>query len=729
MEPTASDLKMNINGSTTNWFVGDSVLAPISGDGKLSEATIKSISTDENGENVALLRFSNFNEEIVPITRLQKKNKCERWKGFIFDDEDLEKPFFYDKQTLGPKISLKLCEGGIYVPHTINRYLRDYQRDGIQFICKHYFRGNGCILGDDMGLGKTVQVISFLAAVLHKTGTREDIENNMPEFVLKTMRKESKALNDKIFLVIAPLSVLYNWKNELDAWGYFRVYILHGNKKDHAFSCIRRNKCEIALSTYETVRLCLDDINSIEWSAVFVDEAHKIKNPKAQITQALKALKCKVRIGLTGTILQNNMDELWCVMDWAIPGCLGSRARFKEDFGNPIEFGQRHGATKRELAFGRKSVRQLAKHMSFWFLRRTKSLISDQLPRKEDRVVYCSLTEFQKSVYKAVLETEDIKLVMRGWDPCDCNSGRKRKNCCYKCNREGSTVRQIYFSYLAVLRKISNHVALLQPNENTSKMQQSTVRGVCEHVFGKFPEFVEQSKEAAFATISDPKYSGKMKVLQRLLDHFRRNKDKVLLFSFSTKLLDVLERHCMATGLDYRRLDGKTKTEERVKIVKEFNSLQDINICLVSTMAGGLGLNFVGANVVIMFDPTWNPANDLQAIDRAYRIGQCRNVQVFRLISLGTVEEIIYLRQLYKQQLHCAAVGSENARRYFNAVQGSKEHLGEIFGVRNLFSLRIGGSCLTRDIIQREGQVEAGVMTAITQLREEPPVERQEAAM
>ncbi|XP_051875135.1 DNA excision repair protein ERCC-6-like 2 isoform X2 [Pristis pectinata] len=726
MEPSASDLEMNINARTKNWFVGDAVLAPVSGDGKLSEATIKSISTDENGETVALLRFSSFNEEIVPITRLQKKSKNERWKGFIFDDEDLEKPFFNDKKTLGPKISLKLCEGGICVPHTINRYLRDYQRDGVQFICKHYFRGNGCILGDDMGLGKTVQVISFLAAVLHKTGTREDIENNMPEFVLKTVRKESKALNDKIFLVIAPLSVLYNWKNELDTWGYFRVYILHGNKKDHAFSCIRRSKCEIALSTYETVRLCLDEVNSIEWSAVFVDEAHKIKNPKAQITQALKALKCKVRIGLTGTILQNNMDELWCVMDWAIPGCLGNRARFKEDFGNPIEFGQRHGATKRELAVGRKSVRLLAKRMSFWFLRRTKSLISDQLPRKEDRVVYCSLTEFQKSVYKAVLETEDIKLVMRGWDPCDCSSGRKRKNCCYKCNQEGSTVRQIYFSYLAVLRKISNHVALLQPNENTSKMQQSTVRGVCEHVFCKFPEFVKQSKEAAFATISDPKYSGKMKVLQRILDHCRRNRDKVLLFSFSTKLLDVLESYCMATGLDYRRLDGKTKTEERVKIVKEFNSLQDINICLVSTMAGGLGLNFVGANVVVMFDPTWNPANDLQAIDRAYRIGQCRDVKVFRLISLGTVEEIMYLRQLYKQQLHCAAVGSENARRYFNAVQGSKEHPGEIFGVQNLFSLRIGGSCLTRDIIQREGQVEAGVMTATTQLREEPPVERQE---
>ncbi|XP_067886196.1 DNA excision repair protein ERCC-6-like 2 isoform X2 [Heterodontus francisci] len=687
MEQNASASESSIDTRAENWFVGDRVFAPFSGDGKLYEATIKSFSADEDGKTVAVVMFSYFNEETVAVSTL--KRSSERWKGFIFDDEDLEKPFFHDKKILGPKVSFKLSEGSVCVPHTINRYLRDYQRDGVQFICRHYFCGRGCILGDDMGLGKTVQVISFLAAVLHKTGTREDIENNMPKFVLKTMKKESKAHSDKVFLIIAPLSVLYNWKDELDTWGYFRVYILHGNQKDHTLSCIRRRKCEIALTTYETVRLCLDDINSIEWSAVFVDEAHKIKNPKAQITQALKALTCKVRIGLTGTILQNNMDELWCVMDWAIPGCLGNRARFKEEFCNPIEFGQRHTATKRELAVGRKSMRRLAKCMSFWFLRRTKTLISDQLPKKDDRVIYCSLTEFQKAVYKAVLETEDIKLVLCGWDPCDCNSGRKRKNCCYKKNQGGSTVRQIYFSYLAILRKISNHVALLQPDENTSKMQ----------------------------------------VLQRLLDHCRRNQEKMLLFSLSTKLLDVLERYCMATGLDYRRLDGKTKTEDRVKIVKEFNSTQDINICLVSTIAGGLGLNFVGASIVVMFDPTWNPANDLQAIDRAYRIGQCRDVKVFRLISLGTVEEIMYLRQLYKQQLHCAVVASENAKRYFNAVQGSKEHHGELFGVQNLFGLRTGGSCLTRDIIQREGQIEAGVMTAATQLREEPPAPRLETTV
>ncbi|XP_048788081.1 DNA excision repair protein ERCC-6-like 2 isoform X2 [Lagopus muta] len=140
-----------------------------------------------------------------------------------------------------------------------------------------------------------------------------------------------------------------------------------------------------------------------------------------------------------------------------------------------------------------------------------------------------------------------------------------------------------------------------------------------------------------------------------------------------------------------------------------------------SELAGGLGLNFVGANVVILFDPTWNPANDLQAIDRAYRIGQCKDVKVFRLISLGTVEEIMYLRQVYKQQLHCAVVGSENAKRYFEAVQGSKEHQGELFGIHNLFKLRAHGSCLTKDILEREGQVEAGVMTVTTWLKEEPP--------
>uniref|UniRef100_A0A803SZU1 ERCC excision repair 6 like 2 n=1 Tax=Anolis carolinensis TaxID=28377 RepID=A0A803SZU1_ANOCA len=701
------------------WHVGDKCLVPLYENEKLCDATITSLETDKNGKLFAIVSFEASQEKKVLVTKLQKiKTTKDTKKYLIFDDEDLEKPYFPDRRLPSPAVGFQLSKDGHQIPYTINRYLRDYQREGAQFLHGHYVRKRGCILGDDMGLGKTVQVISFLAAMLNKKGARADIENNMPEF-LRTMKNEMSSVPKKIFLIVSPLSVLYNWKDELDTWGYFKVIVLHGNKKDYELNRIKKGKCEIALTTYETLRLFLDELNSLEWSAVIVDEVHRIKNPKAQITQTMKALTCKVRLGLTGTILQNNMKELWCVMDWAVPGLLGNEARFKKEFSDPVEHGQRHTATKRELATGRKAMQKLAKQMSGYFLRRTKALINDQLPKKEDRMVYCSLTEFQRAVYKAVLETEDVRLVLQARKPCSCNSGRKRKNCCYKTNVHGETMQALYFSYLTILRKIANHTGLLQI-DNTSKQQEAHIRRVCEEVFSKFPDFVQLSKDAAFETISDPKYSGKMKVLQKLLNHFRKNKDKVLLFSFSTKLLDVLEQYCMASGLDYRRLDGNTKAEDRVKIVKEFNGMEEVNICLVSTMAGGLGLNFVGANIVILFDPTWNPANDLQAIDRAYRIGQCRDVKVFRLISLGTVEEMMYLRQVYKQQLHCVVVGSENAKRYFEAVQGSKEHQGELFGIHNLFRFQDHGSCLTKEILEREGKVEAGVMTATTWLEEEP---------
>ncbi|XP_052557139.1 DNA excision repair protein ERCC-6-like 2 [Tympanuchus pallidicinctus] len=682
------------------WHVGERCLAPCPANGKLSEGTISSIEKDKNGKSFAVVSFLGSEDKKILISELCKveAGRCS-WKSVIFDDSDLEKPYFPGQNVPSSTVAFKLSDDGDFIPYTINRYLRGYQREGAQFLYWHYANKRGCILGDDMGLGKTVQVISFLAAVLRKKGTREDIENNMPKFLQRTVRKESKCKPNKTFLIVAPLSVLYNWKDELDTWGYFKVSVLHGSKKEDDLNRIKQGKCEVALTTYETLRLYLDELNNIEWSAVIVDEVHRIKNPKSQITQTMKSLKCNVRIGLTGTILQNNMKELWCVMDWALPGLLGSKMHFKRKFSDPVERGQRHTATKRELATGRKAMVKLARKMSSWFLRRTKVLISDQLPKKEDRMVYCSLTEFQKAVYQAVLKTEDVNLVLRAGEPCSCNSGRIRKNCCYKMNSHGETIKSLQFSYLTILQKVANHVALLQ-TDNTSKQQETHIKRVCNEVFSSFPDFMKLSKDAAFEIISDPKYSGKMKVLQQLLNHFWKKKDKVLLFSFSTKLLDVLEKYCMASGLDFRRLDGNTKSEDRIRIVREFNRVQEINICLVSTMAGGLGLNFVGANVVILFDPTWNPANDLQAIDRAYRIGQCKDVKVFRLISLGTVEEIMYLRQVYKQQLHCAVVGSENAKRYFEAVQGSKEHQGELFGIHNLFKLRAHGSCLTKDILE-----------------------------
>ncbi|XP_053181781.1 DNA excision repair protein ERCC-6-like 2 isoform X1 [Scomber japonicus] len=702
------------------WHEGDRCLAPNPRDGTLREGTIQRLtSTSHSDDTTAWVMFTDRSkdeegeeeeeEEAVPVSKLMRSGVNHFTK---------EKPVFANSVT-HPRVCvpLKLGDaGGDKVPYTINRYLRDYQREGIRFIYNNYMHSRGCILGDDMGLGKTVQVIGFLAAVLHKTGTWEDIENNRPQFLQSQIpSKQSKP--HKVFLIVAPLSVLYNWKDELDTWGHFQCVVVHGLRKEEELARIKKGRIEIALTTYETLRLCLDQFNNIDWSAVVVDEAHKIKNPNSQITQAMKDLKCQIRVGLTGTILQNNLEELWCVMDWAVPGCLGSLGNFKNKFSDPIEQGQRHNATKRALATGRKTVKALVKKISHRFLRRTKSLIKEQLPKKDDRVVYCSLTDFQHTVYQTVLDTEDVTLLLRSTEKCDCQSGRTRRSCCYKTNSEGVKIMDLYFSYLAILRKVANHAALLQSTAGTSKKQEKYVSAICQKVFQKFPDFVQRCKDEAFEALSDPTYSGKMKVLQKLLKYYLQKRDKVLIFSLSTKLLDVLESYCMAEGLDYSRLDGTTKSKERLQIVKEFNSSSHINLCLISTMAGGLGLNFVGANGVVLFDPTWNPANDLQAIDRAYRIGQCRDVTVLRLISLGTVEEVIYLRQVYKQQLQCSVLGKESARRYFEAVHGV--HKGELFGIKNLFRLQTQGTCLTRKILEREGQVEAGVMTTSTHTGEE----------
>ncbi|XP_041644210.1 DNA excision repair protein ERCC-6-like 2 [Cheilinus undulatus] len=707
------------------WCEDDRCLVPDPRDGSLRDTTIRRlISTSHDNDTTAWVTFTDGGrdekEEPVPVSKLQRHGS---------DHFTQEKPVF-PSSIIDPRlcVPLELSDvEGDRVPYTINRYLRDYQREGIRFIYKSYIRSRGCILGDDMGLGKTVQIIGFLAAVLHKTGTWDDIENNRPQF-LQSQKPSRQSKPNKVFLIVAPLSVLYNWKDELDTWGHFQCVVVHGLRKDEELARINKGRTEIALTTYETLRLSLDQFNNIDWSAVIVDEAHKIKNPNSQITQAMKELRCKVRIGLTGTILQNNLEELWCVMDWAIPGCLGNLGHFKNKFSDPIEQGQKHSATKRALATGRKTVRTLVRKIFPFFLRRTKALIHDQLPKKDDRVVYCSLTDFQRTVYQTVLDTEDVTLLLRSSEKCHCQSGRTRRSCCYQANLEGVNMKGLYFSYLAILRKVANHVALLQPTACTSKKQEKYVGRVCAKVFQKFPGFVQRCKDEAFEALSDPMYSGKMKVLQKLLKFYLKKKDKVLLFSLSTKLLDVLESYCMAEGLDYSRLDGTTRSKERVQIVKEFNSSSHINLCLVSTMAGGLGLNFVGANVVVLFDPTWNPASDLQAIDRAYRIGQCRDVTVLRLISLGTVEEVIYLRQIYKQQLQSSVVGKESARRYFEAVQGHGVHKGELFGIKNIFRLQIEGTCLTRKILEREGQVEAGIMTASTHMGEEKEEEAKGAS-
>ncbi|CAL1534431.1 unnamed protein product [Lymnaea stagnalis] len=638
--------------------------------------------------------------------------KFKLWEELWLKDTESEKPKF-SIPPIGAKVNFQLTKDGsqppVIVPATINQYLRDYQREGIEFLYDHYSNNTGAILGDDMGLGKTVQVIGLLSALLGKQGNKLDTLHAVPKFIRQLSREFPASPSRracKPFLIIGPTAVMFKWLDEIDTWGYFTASKFHGADKDGCLADLKKGKLEIIVTTFETFRDHVDRLNEVEWEAVIVDEVHKIKGLKAQITQSLRRINTPRRFGLTGTALQNSLTDLFSILDWAKPGVLGSLKKFEKDFMDVIEMGQRHDATKRELAQARKQKDKFAEMRKKNLLRRTKALIADQLPKKEDLVVLCKLTDLQISVYKAILSHPDMELVLHSEDPCGCDSGKQRSSCCYKVAPNGMKVQALVFSYMHLMLKAANHIALLLPDDKMSEKQATMTRLVCEVAFKEHPQFVEQTQLAAFRTLSDPKYCGKMKILAGLLSVFASSHDKVLVFSYSSRLLDIIEQYVISQGHEYRKIDGKVNSLRRRDIVIEFNKDNNIFMCLISTKAGGLGLNMTAANRVVIFDPNWNPSHDMQAEDRAYRLGQTRNVQVFRLVSAGTIEENIYLRQIYKQQLDEVAVGTGNARRYFFGKQGDRENQGELFGVKNIFTLRTGESSLTLDVLKRNENIE-----------------------
>ena len=393
-------------------------------------------------------------------------------------------------------------------------------------------------------------------------------------------------------------------------------------------------------------------------------------------------------------------------MDWANPGCLGSRESFAHRFSMPIERGLRFDALKGELATARKLLKKLEESRSLWVLRRTKDkTISGQLPKKVDQVVYCQPSKLQLAIFRAFHSSEEMRFLLRSTNVCDCGSKRQRYRCCHPtCGDDPeATFAALQFQFIHLFMKASNHVALLLPKNTGSAKQAAAGERFCAEALRK-EGLLQGENRFSFETLSDPKYSGKMEVLVELLRALEDEEGaKVLLFSYSTTVLNILEAFVQSRGHGYLRLDGRTRTDVRQDLVDTFNADKDVFLFLISTKAGGLGLNITGANVVIVFDPNWNPSHDLQAQDRAYRIGQRRDVRVYRLITAGSIEENVYLRQIYKQQMSKSAVDGEKAARYFNAVLRHKK--GELFGLRNMFTVR-EKRCLTNDIFKRKEAIE-----------------------
>jgi len=497
-------------------------------------------------------------------------------------------------------------ENNIKLPGDIYPALFDYQKTGVQWLGELYSQQVGGIVGDEMGLGKTIQIISFLAGLHY-----------------------SKKLTKPI-IVVAPATVLRQWVNEFHRWWPpLRVSILHSSgsgmlnvgsegsleeieelygrsdkrpPKSHkaAKSIVDRvvNQGHVLVTTYAGIQTYADILIPVDWDYAVLDEGHKIRNPNTAITIYCKELRTANRVILSGTPMQNNLIELWSLFDFVFPMRLGTLVNFRQAFEVPIKIGGYANATNLQVLTATKCAETLKEAISPYLLQRLKVDVASDLPKKSEQVLFCKLTKPQREAYEVFLASDEMTSIM---------------------NR----ARQSLYG-IDILRKICNHPDLLDPR----------LRGKPGYRWG------------------NPNKSGKMQVVKALLEMWKRFGHKTLLFSQGVQMLNIIEDFVKSLdGFNYLRMDGGTNIKDRQGLVDQFNNDPNIHIFLLTTKVGGLGVNLTGANRVIIFDPDWNPSTDVQARERAWRLGQKKEVTIYRLMTAGTIEEKIYHRQIFKQFL------------------------------------------------------------------------------
>ena len=358
-------------------------------------------------------------------------------------------------------------------------------------------------------------------------------------------------------------------------------------------------KFDVVLTTFEGVRLCMPQVMKFKWEYLIVDEAHKIKNEESQISKRLRQLDSRNRLLLTGTPLQNNLHELWSLLNFLLPEIFSSSADFDEWFNlaGDGEDGQELTDAEKEQR-NKKIIEQLHRILRPFLLRRIKKEVERTLPPKVEIQVTVGITEQQKEIYRDLLKKNMLE--------------------------KGNSVTH-FKNILIQLRKVCNHPWLFE---------------------GQEPENMEDPAEEIV------KASGKMVFVDKLLKRSIQDGNQTLIFSGFTTQLDILEDYCYLKGIEYCRLDGSTSLDDREDQIDQFTAPGSTKkVFLISTRAGGLGLNLMTANVVVLYDSDWNPQIDLQAMDRAHRIGQTKIVQVYRLVTVNTMEVKMIERQALKLKL------------------------------------------------------------------------------
>ncbi|XP_033117287.1 chromodomain-helicase-DNA-binding protein 8-like [Anneissia japonica] len=475
-----------------------------------------------------------------------------------------------------------------------NNVLRDYQLEGLNWLKFCWYNKQNCILADEMGLGKTIQSISFLIEIMN-TGIKGP------------------------FLVIVPLSTIGNWQREFDTWSEVNTVIYHGSsysrhmiaeyemfyKDEQGIRIPEVYKFQALVTTYEIVLADCEQLSEIEWRAVIIDEAHRLKNRNCKLLEGLKILDMEHRVLLTGTPLQNNIEELFSLLQFLEPGRFHSLTDFMEDFGDL--------KTERQV----EKLQQLLRPM---MLRRLKEDVEKNLAPKEETIIEVELTNIQKKYYRAILE----------------------KNFNFLCKGSSSTANvPNLMNTMMELRKCCNHPFL--------------IKGAEQQIMANFHP-ADSPQRHLLAMIQS---AGKLVLIDKLLPKLKEGGHKVLIFSQMVRCLDILEDYLMQKRYPFERIDGRVRGNLRQSAIDRFSKPDsDRFVFLLCTRAGGLGINLTAADTVIIFDSDWNPQNDLQAQARCHRIGQKKSVKVYRLITRNSYEREMFDKASMKLGLDKAVLQS-----------------------------------------------------------------------
>jgi ATP-dependent helicase STH1/SNF2 len=540
-----------------------------------------------------LKQTDGFLKQLSDSVKAQQRSQADRYRPQDQPEESSDEESEYEtgdesapgkKRTDYYEIAHRIKEEvTVQSSNLVGGTLKEYQLKGLQWMISLYNNNLNGILADEMGLGKTIQTISLITYLIEK--------------------KQQPGP----YLVIVPLSTLTNWNNEFEKWAPSVQKIVYKgppNQRRQYQQQIRWGQFQVLLTTYEFIIKDRPILSKIKWVHMIVDEGHRMKNANSKLSSTItQYYTTRYRLILTGTPLQNNLTELWAMLNFVLPTIFKSVKSFDEWFNTP--FANTGGQDKMELTEEEQLlvIRRLHKVLRPFLLRRLKKDVEKDLPDKTERVIKCNFSSLQAKLYKQLV-THNKLMVSDG--------------------KGGKTGMRGLSNMLMQLRKLCNHPFVFEEVED----QINPGRGTNDLLW---------------------RTAGKFELLDRILPKFQATGHRVLIFFQMTQIMNIMEDFLRLKGMAYLRLDGSTKADDRSELLKEFNAPDSPYFCfLLSTRAGGLGLNLQTADTVIIYDSDWNPHQDLQAQDRAHRIGQKNEVRILRLITSNSVEEKILERANFK---------------------------------------------------------------------------------